>query len=553
MIKNFFKIAFRNLGRNKSFSLLNIAGLAIGMGSAILILIWAQSEYRYDNQYANRDRLYQSWNRDKGNDGIQCWNTTPKILGVALKQEIPEIEKTSRVNWDANILFTKGEKKLTAIGTMVDPDFLTMFNLSFLRGNINSALDHPGNVVLTNKFSRELFGSEDPMGKSLLLDNKYNFVVSGVIKDLPANTQFDFEYLLPWSYMQMINQDDSSWENNATHNFSLLKPGADIRAVNAKIKNLIKIHIGPQNTTESFLYPVSRLHLYGNFVNGVESGGKIETVKIFLLIAAFILLIAGINFMNMSTARSEKRAKEVGIRKVAGALRNSLVVQFIGESILICLIAGFVALLLVNLSLPAFNMLTRKQLSLEYDRFYFWISFLGFVFFTGMLAGSYPAFFLSSFKPVAVLKGTFKQAHALVTPRKILVVLQFTFAIILIVSTIVIRQQTKYAQDRETGYNKSNLVYVFFGGDIQKNYELIKDDLIKKGIATSLSKSSAPLTEGWSSGGATWNGKNPNDRTEFNFFNTDGNLVKTTGLQLIEGKRHRLKKLSDRFNCSNPK
>jgi putative ABC transport system permease protein len=536
MLENFFKTAFRNINRNRGFSFLNISGLAVGMASALLILLWVHNELTYDRAYKNSDHLYQAWNRDKGNNGINCWNVTIKILGPTLKKDYPEIEKATRVNWDASILFSVGEKRLNVIGTMVDPDFLTMFGFPFLEGDMNSALSKPDNIVITEKLSKTLFGKTDPMGKTVRLDNKHDFAVSGVMKDLPTNTDFHFEFLLPWSYMRTINQEDSSWDYNSTHNFILLKPNASITSVNSKIENVVIKHGQGELTTKVFLYPVSRLHLYANFVNGKEAGGKIEMVKVFTLIAVFISLIACINFMNMSTARSERRAKEVGIRKVAGALKYSLIIQFIGESILITSIAGLIALLIVQISLPAFNILTKKQLFIDFSNFYFWVSYFGFILFTGIFAGSYPAFFLSSFKPISVLKGSFKKAEALVTPRKVLVIMQFTFAIILIVSTIIIERQVKYAQDRETGYNKNNLVYIFLTGDIEKNYAVIKADLISTGIAESVTKTSAPLTEGWSSGGANWSGKNINDRTEFNFYNSDGNLVKTAGLHLVQGR-----------------
>jgi putative ABC transport system permease protein len=536
MIKNYFKIAYRNILRNKGFSIINISGLAIGMASAMLILLWIGDELSYDNFYPKRDRLYQAWNRDRGNEGINCWNVTQKILGPTLKRDYPEIEKTTRVNWDEALLLTYGEKKLNIVGNMVDPDFLTMFDFPFLKGDPNGALNRPNDMVITQKLSKALFGNEDPLGKTIRVDNKYNFTIRGLLADLPNNTQFDFEFLLPWSFMHTRNEDDSSWENNSSRNFVLLKPNASIAAVNAKIQDITIKHSGPGTTVKSFLYPVSRLRLHSNFENGLPSGGKIEIVKVMELIGAFILLIACINFMNMSTARSERRAKEVGIRKVVGAQKKSLVAQFIGESILIALIAGVIAVFIVQIILPAFNTLTKKQLVLEYDHLYFWISFFGFILFTGLLAGSYPAFFLSSFRPVAVLKGSFKKVHALVTPRKVLVVLQFTFAIILIVCTIIIEKQVKYAQERESGYNKNNLTYIFLSGDILKNYELIKNDLIGRGIATSVSKTSAPLTEGWSSGGIEWPGKDPNDRTSFNFFNCDGNLVSTAGMTLLRGR-----------------
>src|ERR1035438_10467211 len=457
MLNKFFVIAYRNILRNKSFSVINISGLAIGMASAMLILLWVQNELSYDSFYANSDRLYQSWNRDRGNNGINCWNVTPKVLGPTLKQDYPEIEKATRINWDEAILLTVGEKKMNITGSMVDPDFLAMFQFPFIRGNMNTALNNPNDIVITQKLSKQLFGNEDPLGKTIRLDNKYDFNVSAVMKDLPNNTEFDFEYLLPWSFMHVRNEDDSSWGSNSTHNFVLLKPNASIASVNSKIQNIIIKHTGQGTTTKSFLYPVSKLRLYSNFENGVEAGGKIETVKVFILIASFILLIACINFMNMSTARSEKRAKEVGIRKVVGARKGSLIGQFIGESILIAFIAGAFALIIVQLCLPVFNTLTKKQLVIEYSNIYFWFSFTGFILFTGIIAGSYPAFFLSSFKPVSVLKGSFKKTNALVTPRKVLVVLQFTFAIILIICTIIIERQIDYAKDRESGYDKNNL------------------------------------------------------------------------------------------------
>jgi predicted permease len=546
MIKNIFKIAYRNLLRNKSFSIVSISGLAIGMASAMLICLWIRNELSYDAFYKNDSRLYQTWYREKGNDGINTQNVTSKMLGPGLKQEFPEIEKATRVFWDEVFLFSVGEKKMNITGNMVDPDFLTMFTFPLLKGDINTALNNPSDIVITQKMAKKFFGDENPMGKTIRIDNKYDFTVSGLMKDLPPNTQFTFEYLLPWSHMKTTSQDDSCWGCGSTRNYVMLKQNTDINTVNAKIRDIIKKHTDPGTTTEAFLYPVSKLRLYSNFENGQPAGGKIETVRVFALIAVFILLIACINFMNMSTARSEKRAKEVGIRKVAGAQKGSLISQFLGESILISCIAGAAALLIVHFSLPTFSGFTSRQLvvntptssqfGVEYDNVYFWLLFTGFILFTGLMAGSYPAFFLSSFKPVSVLKGSFKKVHALVTPRKILVVLQFSFSIILIIGTIVIQRQIKYTQDRQAGYDKSNLVYIPLIGTMAKNYELIKNDLISNGIAAGVSKTSAPITEGWNSGGADWEGKDPNDRTEFNYYYTTGDIITTAGLQLVEGR-----------------
>jgi len=536
MLKNYFKIAFRNLWRNKGFSAINIAGLAIGMASAMLILLWIQNELSHDQFHEKKDNLYMAWNRDVFDGAKQCWSTTPKILAPTLKKDYPEIEQATRVNWNQQLLFSVGEKRLTVTGTMVDPDFLNMFSFPLLRGNPQHALDNGYSVVVTEKLGHKLFGTEDPMGKVVRIDNKNNFTVTGVMKDLPNNTRFDFEYLLPWEYMRMNHNDDSSWGNNSTQTYVLLKPNANIDALNAKVKN-ITIQHQTGDKTEVFLYPVSKLWLYSKFIDWKPAGGRIATVRVFGLIAIFILLIACINFMNLSTARSEKRAREVGIRKVAGARRSSLIGQFLGESILIALISGILAILIVQLSLSGFNDLTHKQLAIEYNNGFFWLSALVFILITGIIAGSYPAFYLSSFAPIKILKGTFKRSSSPVTARKVLVVVQFTFAIILIISTIIVEKQIRYAQERESGYSKQNLVYVFLEGDIVKNFDLIKQELISSGAATNVSKTSAPLTEGWSdTWGFEWAGKDLNSKIDVDRFCSAGDLVKTAGMTLVEGR-----------------
>jgi putative ABC transport system permease protein len=542
VFKNYLKIAFRNLWRNKAFSIINISGLAIGMASAVLILLWIQNEISYDRFHANEDRLYQAWNREKSGNKLQCWSTTPEILGSTLKQNYPDVEKETRVNWDQALLFAFGEKRLNVQGTMVDPDFLTMFSFPLLKGNPNTALNSVYSIVVTEKFAKRLFGDDDAIGKVVKVDNKDNFTVTGVMKDLPNNTQFDFEYLLPWQYMSVRQWDDSDWDNNSTQNYILLRKNASIAAFNSKIKNITIDHLNGKEQIEVFAYPLSQLHLYSKFENGVVVGGEINMVRLFAIIAAFILLIACINFMNLSTARSEKRAKEVGIRKVIGAQKKTLVSQFLGESILLAFIAGIFALIIVQLSLPAFNTLVNKALFIPFGNIYFWLCAIAFILFTGILAGSYPAFYLSSYKPVTVLKGTFKAVNALIAPRKILVLLQFTFAITLIICTIIVEQQIKYAQQRNSGYDKTNLIYLSMIGDIEKNYQLIKNELLNSGAAASVTKVSHAVTQGWSdSRGFEWEGKDPNDKTDFDLYAEDEDFVKTTGVQIVQGRDFDLK------------
>ena len=538
MIKNYLKIAFRNLLRNKGFSAINILGLAIGMASAILILLWIQNEMSYDKFHVKKDRIYEAWNRATLSGELKCWNTTPRVLARTMEKDFPEVEQAVRVTYPRNNLFSVGEKRLSVSGNAVDSNFLQIFSFPLLKGNLSSALSDQHSIVLTETLAKKLFGREEAMGKTIKLDNKDNFTVTGILQDLPSNTRFKFEYLLPYSYVRTLGEDDVEWGNNSIRTYLLLKPLASVASANAKMKTLKQRYDKEDAGWEMFIYPMNRWRLYSNFSNGLEDNkGRIEFVRLFGIIAAFILIIGCINFMNLSTARSEKRVKEVGIRKVVGAQKISLVSQFIGESILMAFIAGIIAVVIAELTLPAFNGLTDEKVAVNYHSLRFWLTGIGFVTLTGLLAGSYPAFFLSSFQPVKVLKGTFKKAHALITPRKVLVVLQFTFAIILIICTIIVKQQIDYAKERQTGYDKNNLVYHFFTGDIEKNYTLIKNELLAAGIASSVSKTSSPLTSSWSDGwGQEWEGRDPNDKTDFYRYSEDGGLGVTAGLQFVAGR-----------------
>jgi putative ABC transport system permease protein len=546
MIRNFFKVAFRNLLRNKGFSAINITGLAIGMAAAILILLWIYNEVSYDGFHANKDRIYEVWNRVPFKGEINTSNTVSRGTAEAIEKALPEVERAVRVQHTNNMLFSVGDKKLIRSGSWVDTGFLQVFSFPMLKGNANTALNDPHSVIITEATAKSLFGNEDAMGKIIKADNSDNYTVTGIVKDVPDNTRFRFDFLLPLSGFKIREGQDLGWSDNSTPTYVLLKPNATLAAANAKIKPLKQQYSGEAKNMkwELFLYPMSRWHLHSSFTNGVEDNGGFSTfVTLFGIIAAFILLIACINFMNLSTARSEKRAKEVGIRKVVGAQKSGLVWQFIGESVLMAFMAGIVAIVLVQLSLPAYNQLIDENLSVHFGNVYTWLVFVGFVLFTGLLAGSYPAFFLSSFRPVKVLKGTFKKANALVTPRKVLVVLQYTFAIMLIICTIIVKQQIDHARNREAGYNKDNLVYHFMTGDIPKNYALIKNELLSAGVAKSITKTNSPLTERWSNGwGQGWEGKDPNDNTSFDRYLADEGLGTTAGLQFVEGRDFDLKK-----------
>jgi ABC-type antimicrobial peptide transport system permease subunit len=542
MLRNYFKIAVRNLLKNKSFSFINILGLAVGMASAILIILWIQYEVTFDQFHEKKDRIYEAWNKDTFSGKLQCWNTTPKIFARTVEKEFPEVETVTRVDWGNTRLLRVGDKKLSSSGSAVDSNFLDVFTFPLQYGDPGTVLKDPYSIVLTQNLAKSLFNNENPMGKQVRIDEGDSYTVTGVLKEMPVNTRFKFDYLVPWNIVRKQGNDDPNWGNNSTRNYVLLKEHATLASIAPKLKYIKRNHDKDEPTNEMFLYPISRWRLYSSFTNGVEDGGLIDFVKMFAVIAAFILLIACINFMNLSTARSEKRAKEVGIRKVVGANKGSLVSQFLGESILIAFLAGILALLMVQLSLPAFSTLTNKKLFVEYSSPYFWLIFLGFIILTGIIAGSYPAFYLSAFKPVKVLKGTFQKSDKVITPRKILVVLQFTFAIILIICTAIVKEQIQHAQNRETGYNKDKLVYHFLTGDLDKHYAAVKDELIRSGVATSVTKTSAPLTQGWSdTWGIEWKGKAKDDKTDFDIYNADDGLATTAGLQVVQGRDFDLK------------
>jgi putative ABC transport system permease protein len=539
MLENYFKIAVRNLLRNKGFSFINILGLAIGMASSILIFLWIGNELGMDRFHEKKDRLYVANNRDKFDGKFWAWSTTSKPLAPALKQEYPDVEDAVRVN-DVNFLFTAGEKHLNVNGVITDPGFLNMFSFPLLHGNAGSALNNISNIVLTQKLAKKLFGNQDAMGKTLRVDSTDYFTVTGVMKDLPNNTHFNFEYLLPWAYLVKIGAADSSWGNNSVKTFVLLKPSVTQSAFDAKIQNITITHSKQTDkaTTKVFTQLLNDAWLYSRSENGIYTGGRIERVRLFSIIAIFILLIACINFMNLSTARSEKRAKEVGIRKAIGAQKKLLVIQFIGESVLLSLLAGIIAVGLVQLSLHSFNQLVDKQLYIDFANPLYWLFALVFILFTGILAGSYPAFCLSAYQPVKVLKGTFKAENALVTPRKVLVVLQFTFAIVLIICTIIVQRQIKYAGERDAGYSRNNLVFTNLVGETTKNFDLIKTELLESGAAAAVTKSMSPITQRYSDGwGYSWPGSTEEDeKVDFIRMASDADFVKTMNVKLLEGR-----------------
>ncbi|HVS96756.1 MAG TPA: ABC transporter permease [Puia sp.] len=541
MFHNYFRLAVRNLRRNKAFSVINILGLAIGMASALLIGLWIRNELSVDRWYSNKDRIYHLYSREMDDGGLIAWGRVPTPLAPELKRSYAEVEDAARFR-SVFFLVTKGETRYNLEGAFADSGFLSILDFPLLEGSPRTALSRPNDIVLTQHVAKNLFGNEDPMGKLVLIDSNRQFTVSGVLKDLPTNTEFTFQYLLPWSFDDELGWDPpaTAWRITNGGAYVLLKPGASRAAFDDKVRHIIRGHVpqGQGFDREIFTQPITREHLYSRVENGRLVAGGMRTVRLFIVIAVFILLIACINFMNLSTARSSRRAREVGIRKVAGAPRTSLITQFIGESVFLAAIAFLLAFGIVKLSLPAFDQVIGIPLSLDLTGADFWLFSIGFIFFTGILAGSYPAFFLSAARPVQVLKGAVQKASALITPRKVLVVLQFTFAIILITATLIVHRQLTYARSRDAGYDRDRLAFVFAQGEVLPHYDAIKHELLSTGTAVGVTKTFSPMTRVWGeTTGYSWPHSTPADRSlYFTQFEADADFVKTTGTHLVEGR-----------------
>jgi ABC-type antimicrobial peptide transport system permease subunit len=536
MFRNYLRIALRYLTLNKSLSFINIAGLALGMAGATLLLLNIQYDASVDQFHEKKDRLYMVYNKGIADGVLQCWNVTAAPLGPALRTEFPEISSMTRT-MPAEKLFQYHDKLLKGRGQYVDSTFLSLFTFPLLRGDINTALSDPRSIVLTEQLAKKLFGDEDPMNKTITVGNTLPATVTGIVKDPPYNTDIKFDYLLPWAFGKPKGTEDGNWNYNYTSTYVELSPGAHIETLNKKIAGIAIRHDKENISAEVFLYPFSRVFLYNHFENGKPSGGRIDNLHMLASLAAIILLIACINFMNLGTARSEKRAKEVGVRKVIGANRSSLIFQFIGESVVFAAIAGVLALLLVQALLPVFSGFARAHLAIDWQSPVFWLLAIGFILLTGLLAGSYPAFYLSSFRPAKVLKGIISNGNALVTPRKILVVLQFVLAIFLINFTLLLRRQIQFTKERPIGYTKENLLYHPMTDQLRKNYTALKNELIASGTAEAVAQSSTVITQGGTTvSGLTWPGMDPNANPGFESIAEQGGFVRTNGLQLIAGR-----------------
>ena len=545
MIKNYLKIAWRNIIKNRVSSLINIAGLSVGMAVAMLIGLWIYDELSFDKNFKNYDRITQVLQNNTMNGEIGTGNSVPWPMGDELRKSFSgDFKYVTMATYNFGHILTYGEKKITTNGTYFEPSALEMLSFKMLKGN-KDGLNDPSSILLSASTAKAYFGNADPMDKVMKIDNSQVVKVTGVYEDLPDNSSFaGVNFVAPWEQFSNANglkKQADTWRCNCYLSYAQLADNADVNRVSAKIRDikLTKVNkIELKQKNQVFLNPMKNWHLYSDFKNGVIVGGSIQYVWLFGIIGVFVLLLACINFMNLSTARSEKRAKEVGIRKAIGSLRLQLIYQFLSESLLVVVFAFALSLLLVQLALPFFNDVSGKKMSILWSNPLFWLSGVIFSLITGLFSGSYPALYLSSFQPVKVLKGTFKAGRFAAVPRKVLVVVQFTVSVILIVGTVVVFQQIQFAKNRPVGYSRDGLVALpIVTGDIHKQFAAFKDELTKSGAIVSITETGSPTTAVYSSNsGFNWRGKNPSLAVEFPNIDVDDDYGKTIGWQFVAGR-----------------
>ena len=545
MIRNYFKIAWRNLIKSKGYSAINIGGLAIGMTVAILIGLWIYDELSFDKYHKNYDRIAQVMQHQTFNGEVGTQSANPAVLAEEIRRVYgSDFKYVLQSSWNFNHAVKYGDKIFLTPGSFFEPKVTEMLTLKMLKGS-RGGLKEMHSILLAKSVSDAYFGKEDPIGKVVRVDNKTDLKVTGVYEDLPDNTSFrELKLIMPWNLYLSLNtwiaEMDDPWDSNFTQTFAQIADKADMEKLSVKIRNVKFNKVAKDDRrfkAAIFLHPMSKWHLRSDFKNGVNTGGRIETVWLFGIIGIFVLLLACINFMNLSTARSEKRAKEVGIRKAIGSERRQLIIQFFSESVLIAAIAFIISLLLVVLLLPYFNSVADKKMTVLWSSPLFWLAGISFSLITGLIAGCYPALFLSSFQPVKVLKGTFRVGRYAAIPRKVLVVLQFTISIILVIGTIVVYKQINMGQNRPIGYNRDGLISHSITEEMHKHFESLRSELKNSGAIVEMTESGSPTTEVWNTnGGFDWEGKDPNFAVDFPNNGVTYEYGKTIGWKVKEGR-----------------
>jgi len=535
MIGNYFKTTLRSLLKNRAYSFLNIAGLATGIACASLIFLWVQDELTFNHNFEKRNNLFTIYENQTYDGKMSTFHATPGPMAKGMKSDFPEVKAIARTSGSDHLLFSLGEKAITEEGSYADPEIFSMLKLPFVQGDVSSVFKELHSVVINTSMAKKFFGTADAVGKTLKINNEQEYTVTGVFNDLPKNSTFQFQWLAPIANVDNKMPWMQNWGANWARTYVELSPSADAKTLNKRLQHYIAGKIDG-NTTQCFLFAMNDWNLRDNFVNGKMDGGRIEYVRLFSIIAFIILIIACINFMNLSTARSEKRAKEVGVRKVMGAGKGKLIAQFIGEAIVMSFIAVFIAIGFIYIVLPAFNNLVQKELSINISEPIHLIYLLSIGIVTGLLAGSYPAFYLSSFNPITVLKSMKLPAGAGFI-REGLVVIQFSISIILIVSTIIIYQQIQHVKNRDLGYNKSNLIYVTTQGKLTDHFESVYQQLKQSGVVEDASLSDFPVLQVWkNTDNYSWVGKAPTQNPLISFENVSSQFVRTMGMKLASGR-----------------
>ena len=550
MLKNYLKIALRNLVKNKGYSAINILGLAMGMAVALLIGLWVRYEWSFDNFHENRANIARVMKKTHFNNHKGTQNGIMLPLATELRTNFSEAKYVTRMDWGDKHSLVAGDQKLSRSGHYVDPDFLKMFTFPLVKGNAEQVLKDPYSIVLTESLAKAMFGNVEPVGKVIRIDNQFEVMVTGILKDIPKNSSFQFDYLMPYELniatSDFVRGALDQWGNNFLQTIVQLNDGVTPEVFSARIANLVRQKMNDKQESLLFVHPMSKWHLFGEFKDWVNTGGAIEYVRLFGVIGILVLLIACINFMNLSTARSEKRAREVGIRKAVGSLRQQLIAQFLTESMLTALLGFVISLVIVEFALPYLKNVGFEHITFSLNDLPLMAVALAGCVVTGLLAGSYPALYLSGFAPVKVLKGTFQVGRAANLPRKILVVTQFTFSIALIIGTVIVFQQIQHAKSRPMGYNPEKLIWMSLSSDLQKNFIPMKTELMGTGYVEAVSKTSSPMTgvyNQWS--GFSWPGKDPNSQRLFTVVMVDPSYFNAAGLKLKQGRFFAEKMLTD--------
>jgi putative ABC transport system permease protein len=545
MFKNYLKIAWRNLLKNKGYTFINVGGLAIGMAVTLIIGLWIQDELSYNDYFENKNSIAQVFQSQTFNGETSTGPAIPRPLEKGLRDGYSDNFKyLIMCSWTNDHYLKYGDKSISRPGNYMQKEGPEMLGLEIIKGE-KDALREINSIMLSASTVEALFGNEDPIGKTVTVSNEHKMNVSSVYKDVPFNNAFnDTDFIIPWEkYLaanEWIRNAEDQWGNNSFQMFVQLTDNATFRQVTNSIRNVKKElnENSAEFNPQIFLLSMEDWYLRSNFENGKQVGGRIKYVWLFGIIGAFVLLLACINFMNLSTARSEKRGKEVGIRKSIGSQRGQLIYQFLSESFLVVLFAFVVAILIVLLSLNGFNELSRKEISFPWNNSVFWgVSFV-FILFTSLLAGSYPALYLSSFKPVDVLKGTFKTGKYAGLPRKILVIVQFTVSVAFIIGTVIVMQQINYAKNRPVGYDKEGLVQIpTFSQDFTGKYDLMRSEFLGSGAVVEMSTSSSPTTQIWSNrSGFVWDGKPEGFQEDLAWTTVSPEYAKSLNLKIVEGR-----------------